>query len=36
MVALSSLHGKAVRLDDERLAVVLGHDVEDDSRYEQQ
>ena len=25
---LSSLHGEAVRFDDERFAVVLGHDVE--------
>lgn len=36
MVTLSSLHGEAVRFDNERFAVVLGHDVENDARYEQQ
>ena len=29
-------HGETVGLDDERLAVVLGHDVKDDTRHEQQ
>ena len=33
---LSPLHGEVVRLDDERLAVVLGHDVENDARCKQQ
>ena len=36
MVTLSSLHGEAVRFDNERFAVVLGHDVENDTRREQQ
>lgn len=32
----ASHHGKLVGVDDERLTIVLGHDVEDYSRYEQQ
>ena len=32
----ASQHGETVGLDDERLAVVLGHDVKDDTRHEQQ
>lgn len=29
-------HGELVGIDDERLAIVFGHDVENDSRHKQQ
>lgn len=32
----ASQHGETVGLDDERLAIVLGHDIKDDTRHEQQ
>lgn len=36
MIMLPPQHGETVGLDDECLAIVLGHDIKDDTRHEQQ